>query len=87
VDIDAVDQRSGDFGNVTLNLRRRAVALARRISKKSAGLRIISLRRGRRSTFQLSLMNHAPPTREVSRNASYPVIQLKVELLQSLDNV
>ena len=37
VDIDAVDQRAGNFRNVALNLRWRAVALARRVAEKSAG--------------------------------------------------
>src|SRR5260370_1144119 len=40
VDIDAVDQGPGNFRNVALNLRWRAVALARRVAEKSAGTRI-----------------------------------------------
>ena len=48
VNIDAVDEWTGNFGNVSLNLRRRAVALARGVSEKSAGARIH--RRGQHKT-------------------------------------
>src|SRR6185437_8758627 len=40
VNVDAVEQRAGNFGDVALNLRRRAVAVARGIAKESAGARI-----------------------------------------------
>jgi hypothetical protein len=43
MDVDAVDQRARNFRDVALNLRRRAVALARGIAEKSARLRVTSL--------------------------------------------
>src|SRR5208282_603849 len=38
--VNAVEQRPGDFGNVALNLRRRAVALAGRVAEKAARARV-----------------------------------------------
>ena len=40
VDVDAIEQRTGDLRNVALNHRRRAVALVRAIVVKTAGTRI-----------------------------------------------
>ncbi len=40
VDIDAVEKRAGNFGNVALNLRRGAVALARGVAEESARTRV-----------------------------------------------
>ena len=51
VNVDSVDQRTGNFRDVTLNLRRRAVALARGISKESARLRVTSLLKNNSSIY------------------------------------
>ncbi len=40
VDVDAVEQRAGNFRDVTLDLHRRAVAFARGIAEESAGARV-----------------------------------------------
>jgi hypothetical protein len=54
VDVDAVEQRARNFRDVALDLRRRAVALARGIAEKSARVRVTSLRYPGRSTYSCS---------------------------------
>ena len=52
VDVDAVEQRAGNFGDVALDLHGRAVAFALGVSEKSTKMRVTSLRYPAKFTYR-----------------------------------